>query len=180
MASHTLIEAHLAKLAQRLPGALVDELADGLIETYEQHLARGLSPDAAATIAIAEFIRQAPGRRGALVLLATGPIAAALWAPSLILGHAWTWPIPTPVPIGFGLTLLAVVGILIAATSRHRYPRTRLAGVGALGLIVLDTAALSAVLLAAPTLVWPMALAIPASLTRIGLTARALPHLLAR
>ena len=35
--------------------------------------------------------------------------------------------------------------------------------------------ALAAVLTVSPTLVWPMAVAIPVSLARIGLTLRALP-----
>ena len=35
MASHDLIEAYLAELRRRLPADTVDELADGLIETYD-------------------------------------------------------------------------------------------------------------------------------------------------
>jgi hypothetical protein len=190
MASHPLIEAHLAELARHLPTHVLDELADGLTETYDQHLARGQDPTAAATAAIAEFgqpdqiaaafIHHAPGRRAALALLITGPVFAACWAPSLILSHAWTWPIPTPAALAFGLTLLGVVATLATAATSHHYPRTRLAGAGAIGLILLDLALLAAVLLVAPTLVWPMALAIPASLTRIGLTTRTLPQLLIR
>lgn len=190
MARHTLINAHLAELARRLPAHALDELADGLAETYEQHLARGLDPTAAAHTAIAEFghpgqiaaafVHHAPGRRAALALLITGPVFAACWGPSLILSHAWTWPVPALAALVFGLTLLGVVAALATAATSHDYPRTRLAAAGAIGLIVLDLALVVAVLLAAPALVWPMALAIPASLTRIGLTVRALPHLLAR
>lgn len=189
MASHTLIDAHIAELARQLPAEAVDELADGLTETYKQQLARGLPPTAAADAAIAEFghpdqiiaafTRQAPGRRTALALLATGPIFAACWGPSLILGGSWAWPVPTLVPVAFGLILLGVVATLITAAISRRYSRTRLAMVGATGLIALDLAMLALVLLAAPTLVWPMIFAIPASLTRIGLTARTLPRLLA-
>ena len=190
MAGHALIDAHLAELARQLPAPVVDELADGLAETYERHLARGVEPTTAATVTIAEFgqpaqiaaafTRQAPGRRAALALLITGPVFAACWGPSLILSHAWTWPVPTPAAVVFGLTLLGVVAALVAAATSCHYPRTRLAAAGAIGLVLLDVALLTAVLLAAPALVWPMALAIPASLTRIGLTARTLPHLLAR
>jgi hypothetical protein len=39
---------------------------------------------------------------------------------------------------------------------------------------------LAAVLLAAPAFVWPMALAIPASLARVGITLRRLPSTVAR
>jgi hypothetical protein len=189
MAGHALIDTHLATLARRLPAGAVDELADGLIETYQHHLARGLDQAAAAAAAVAEFgdtdqilaafTRQAPGRRTALALLATGPVFAACWGPSLIMSHVWAWPIPNAAETAFGLALLGIVAILaIAATSQHHYGRTRLAAAGGIGLIVLDTAMLTAVLLAAPTLVWPMAIGIPASLARIAFTARSLPRVL--
>ncbi|MGH3389411.1 MAG: hypothetical protein ACRDOO_11110 [Actinomadura sp.] len=64
---------------------------------------------------------------------------------------------------------------LIAATSRHNLRRTRLGTAGALGLIILDTAMLTAALIIAPAPAWPMAVAIPLSLTRITLTLRSLP-----
>jgi hypothetical protein len=190
MAGHALIDAHLAQLARNLPAEAVEELADGLTETYEHHLASGQPPTAAATAAIAEFgepaqitaafAHHSPGRRAALAMLATGPVLAACWAPSLILGHAWTWPIPLAAALAGGLALLAGAAILtIAATSQQNYAQTRLAATGAITLALLDIAAVAVVLLAAPTLVWPMALAIPASLTRVGLTIRAVPRLLA-
>jgi hypothetical protein len=189
MAGHTLIERHLAALARHLPADAADELADGLTETYQHHLARGLDPNAAATAAVAEFggrdqilaafTRQAPGRRTAIMLLATGPVFAACWGPSLILGHAWAWPVPMATGVLFGLTLLGVVATLAtAATSHHDYHRTRLAAAGGIGLIALDMAMVAVVLLAAPTLVWPMAIAIPVSLARIGFTARSVPRVL--
>lgn len=189
MAGHALIDAHLTQLRSRLPADTVDELADGLTETYQHHLTRGLDPDTAAATAIAEFghpqqvtaafTRHAAGRRTARALLASGPLFAACWGPSLIIGQAWHWPIPTAAFVLFALGLLAVVATLLAAaTSQHNYHRTRLAGAGAAALILLDTAMLAAVLLAATTLTWPMAIAIPASLARIGLTLRSLPHIL--
>jgi hypothetical protein len=191
MASHHLIEQYLAELARRLPADAVDELADGLAETYRHHLSHSPDPNAAARSAIAEFgdpmtvthafTRQAPGRRLALMLLATGPAVGICWGVSLLLGRAWAWPIVAPVRLAFGLALLAVVATLVtAATSRHHYARPRVTAIGGVGLIALDTAMLGVVLLAAPTLVWPMAVAIPASLARIVLTARALPRVLVR
>ena len=87
------------------------------------------------------FVAQAPSRRTALLLLATGPVAGACWGASLIQSRAWTWPIPHPAAIAFGSALLLVVATLAAAaTSRHSYRRTRLAGVGGLGLLMLDAA----------------------------------------
>ena len=84
MASHHLIDAYLATLARQLPADAVDELADGLAETYQHHRSTGLEPDIAARNSIAEFgtpdlvteafVRHAPGRRAALMLLGTGPI----------------------------------------------------------------------------------------------------------
>ena len=96
---------------------------------------------------------------------------------SLIAARFWTWPAPTAAVAGFWLTLLAVVAVLMAAATGDNYRRTRLGTVGGLALVVLDTTMLAAVVTLAPNLVWPMAVAIPVSLARIGLTLRALPAL---
>lgn len=188
MADHVLIGTHLAVLRRRLPAQVVDELGDGLTETYQHHRARGLDPAAAAAAAVAEFgdpdlitaafTRQAPGRRAAVALLATAPVYAACWGTSLIISRAWTWPIPTAAGVAFGLTLLGVAALFAAAATGRSYSRTRLAIAGGVGLVGLDAAMLAAVLLAAPALVWPMAIAIPASLARVAFTVRALPRML--
>src|SRR6266508_2975648 len=57
MADHALITSHLAVLADRLPAEAVNELADGLEETFQHHLRRGLSRADAAAAAVAEFGR---------------------------------------------------------------------------------------------------------------------------
>ena len=186
MASHQLIDTYLAGLAARLPTDTVDELADGLIETWQHRRALGLAPDQAARAAIAEFgaadhiinefVVQAPGRRSARLLLATGPIMGACWGASLLTAKVWTWPIPLPVGAAYAIALTTVVAMLLAAaTSRHSYRRTRLGTAGALAVAVLDATMLAAVAVLAPVLVWPMAAAIPASLARIGLTIRSMP-----
>jgi hypothetical protein len=191
VAGHQLIDAHLATLAARLPADAVHELADGLHETWHHHLDAGLTPADAALAAITEFgtaeqitdafVRHAPGRRTAVLLLVTGPVAGVCWGASLITAHAWTWPIPRTVVAAYGLALLTVAATLaIAATARHSYRRTRLGAVGSLGLLILDATMLATVMLAAPVLVWPMLAAIPVSLARITLTLRSLPHALAR
>jgi hypothetical protein len=191
MASHQLIDTYLAELAGRLPADAVDELADGLLESWHHHVERGLTPTGAAHAAIAEFgttaqitgafVAQANGRRTARMLLGTGPIYGACWGASLIAARVWTWPVPTAVTAGFAATLLTVVVCLVvAATSRHNYRRTRLGNLGATGLVALDVAMLAVVLLAAPAFVWPMMLAVPASLARVGITLRRLPRTLAR
>ena len=93
MASHPLIDDYVTGLARRLPADTVDELGDGLTEAWQQHLDAGLSPTEAARTAIAEFgtpdqitdafVAQAPGRRRALLLLATGTAKRGLIFDSL-------------------------------------------------------------------------------------------------
>ncbi|MFP5372652.1 MAG: permease prefix domain 1-containing protein, partial [Actinomycetes bacterium] len=161
MAGHRLIDAYLDALAGRLPADTVDELADGLIETWHHYVDRGLSPDAAAKAAIAEFgtphqvndafVAQAAGRRTARALLATGPIVGACWAASFITGQAWTWAAPAAVAAAFAVALAGVVGCLLAAaTTRHHYRRTHLGVAGAIGLATLDVGTVTAMLHTAP------------------------------
>jgi hypothetical protein len=192
MSDNPLIDTYLAQLARRLPTDVVDELADGLTDTYHRHLTGGATPHSAARAALAEFgdaaeittafTLQSPGRRTARMLLATGPAVGACWAAALITGHAWAWPVPVLARVGVALLLLAVVATLAtAATRRHSYARTRtMVIVGGLALLTLDAAALTGVAVTAPALAWPLALAACASLTRIGLTVRALPLITGR
>ncbi len=191
MADHELIDAYLRDVRRRLPANAVDELADGLAETYERCLARTGDPSAAAAATVAEFggpdlvatefVRQAPGRRVALALLATGPGVGACWGTALIAGHAWTWHVPVPARVAFGVLLLGTITTLaLAATARRGYRRTRLAAAGACALVGLDAVMLGTVAAVAPALAWPMAVAVPVSLARVGLTLRALPRVLAR
>jgi hypothetical protein len=185
-----LIGAYLAALHRRLPPGPADEVADGLIETYQHHLARGEDGDAAARAAIAEtgdvaaiaaeFTRQAPGRRTARLLLASGPAVGACWGTALISSRAWTWPVPPGARIAFAATLLlAIAGLTLAAASRHSYRRTRLTAPAGAGLVVLDAAMVAATLVAAPALTATLALAAAASAARIGFTVRSLPSITA-
>ena len=190
MAGHVLIDAHLVELRRRLPANRFDELADGLAETYEHHLREGLNPATAASKAIADFgtveqiiaafTENAPGRQTALALLASGPVVGGCWAASLITAQAWTWPLPLVAPAAFGVTLFATVALLaIVATTATSYLRTRLAAISGIATIALDIALLFAAIRIAPALVWPMALAVPASLARIAYTTRAVPRIIA-
>ena len=193
MAGHDLssayLDAYLASLTGGLPAAAVDELADGLTETYRHHLDRGLSPDAAARAAVTEFgapdvvltafVDQAPGRRAARILLTSGPVVGGCWGLALLAGHAWAWPIPAVVRLAFGGALLAVIAVLAAAATGHRsLRRTRLAAAGGIGLFGLDAAMLATAALTAPAATWPLAVAATASLTRMAVTARFAPRLL--
>jgi hypothetical protein len=186
-----LIDGYLAGLRRRLPAPIAEEAAAGLLETYEHHLASGAGDQEAARAALAEFgdlamvadefTRQAPGRRAARSLLATGPVAGTCWAAALITGRAWTWPVPAPARLTFGaILLLAAITLLVAATSQHSYQRTRLAMLASPVILALDVTAITAALLAAPALTWALAAAVAVSLCRIALTAWTLPRLAAR
>ena len=190
MPGHALIGSYLSGLRRRLPAGLADEVSDGLLEAYQYHLARGQGADEAARAAVTdtgdlaqvvgEFTRQAPGRRTARALLAIGPVVGACWVAALVTTHAWAWPVPAAARLGFGAALLATIAVLaIAATSRRSYRRTRLTVLAGPGLIILDATLITAALLAAPVLSWPLAAAIAASLTRITLTVTALPRITA-
>jgi HAAS len=186
-----LIDDYLAGLRQRLPAPIAEEAAAGLLETYEHHLAAGTGDQEAARAAVAEFgdlamvagefTRQAPGRHAARLLLATGPMAGLCWAAALIGGRAWTWPVPATARLVFAAALLlAILALLVAATSRHSYQRTRLAMLASPVILVLDGTAITAALLTAPGLTWALGAAVAVSLGRIVLTACTLPRLAAR
>ncbi len=186
-----LIAGYVAGLHRKLPPGIADEAADGLAETYQQHLADGASEQEAALAALAEFgdlatvtgefTRQAPGRRAARLLLATGPAAGGCWAAALILGRAWTWPVPATARISFAaVLLLAVLTLLAAASSRHSYQRTRLAILASPVILLLDATAVTAAALAAPAFTPALSAAVAVSLGRIAFTARMLPRLAAR
>jgi HAAS len=189
--SSALIDDYLAGLRRRLPAPIAAEAADGLIETYQHHLESGADDQVAARAALAEFgdlatvvgeyTRQAPGRRAARLLLATGPVAALLWAAVLISSHAWTWPVPWAARLAGGAVLvLAIAALAAAASSQHSYRRTRLAILASPLVLVVDVAAVATVVIAAPTVTWTLRAAVAASLARAVLNARALPRLAAR
>src|SRR5579875_3879081 len=122
-----------------------------------------------------------PGRRAARLLLATGPVTGACWAAALLTSRAWTWPVPGAARLAFGTVLLiTALALLAAATSRHRYQRTRLALLAGPVLIALDATAVTVALTAAPAFTRALALAVAVSLTRVVVTARTLPRLAAR
>ncbi len=186
-----LIDDYLAGLRRRLPAPIAEEAAAGLLDTYQHYLASEDGDQEAARAALAEFgdlatvagefTRQAPGRRAARLLLATGPVAGLCWAAALIGSHAWTWPVPTMARLAFGAVLvLAALTLLAAATSQHSYQRTRFAMLASPVILVLDTAAITAALLSAPVLTWTLDAAVTVSLGRIAVTAWTLPRLTAR
>jgi hypothetical protein len=181
MSQASLITDYLSVLS----APLVEELADGLDQTQQHYLIQGLTPDAAAGAAIAEFgepqaivaafTRLSPARHTARRLLAAGPLVGGCWAAALITGRAWTWPAPATGRLLFGAGLITVIGLLAAAAFGRRYRSACRAGaVACVGITVLDGVMLIAVMFAIPVLIWPVVLAATASAARLTFTARAL------
>jgi hypothetical protein len=182
MSEPGLIGRYLAALSARLPAGIVDELADGLAETQQAYLRRGLTADGAAEAAVAEFgepdviaaafTRAHPARLTARRLLFAGPAVGGCWAAALITGHAWDWPVPTPTHLVLGLALLSIIGLLAVGAVGTRYRRTVRAGVaGCAGISALDAALIIGVCLTIPVMTWVTVAAIAASLARITLVA---------
>ena len=185
-----LIAGYLDTLSRQLPGQVVEELADGLEETYRHYLGQGLAPDAAAQSAVAEFgdpeliaaefTRAHPARRAARRLLAAGPVVGSCWAVALVTGRAWTWPVPAAAGILPGLALVAVVALLAFAARSTRYrPIGRAGAAGCIGTAALDAFMIIGVLAADPAARWAVAVAVTASVGRRGLSARLLRPVLA-
>jgi hypothetical protein len=185
MSEPRLIRDYLASLSAQLPAPDVEELADGLTETYESHLRQGLAPDRAAESAVAEFgapqvilagfARVNPARRLARRLLGIGPAVGACWAAALIASRAWTWPVPPVARILPGLILIAVVALLVTAAFATRYRLIARAGVaGCVGITMLDTVMIIGVMLAIPSMTWVTLGAMAASAGRIAFSARTL------
>ena len=185
-----LITGYLAVLSGQLPSPVVEELADGLEETCRHYREQGLTPQAAAEAAVAEFgapeliaaefARAHPARRAARRLLRVGPAVGLCWAVALVTGRAWTWPVPVAAGIVPGLALVAVVALLAVAARTTRYRTVGRAGAaGCIGTGMLDTFMIIGVLAADPAAGWAVAAAVIASAARLGLSARLLPPVLA-
>jgi hypothetical protein len=190
MSGPGLITSYLDALARQLPGQVVEELADGLEETYRRHVGLGLAPEEAAAAAMAEFgdpeliatefARAHPARRVARRLLAVGPMVGLCWAVALVTGRAWTWPVPMAADIAPGLALVAVVALLGVAARTTRYRVAGRAGAaGCIGTAALDAFMIIGVLAADPAARWAVAAAMTASAARLGLSARLLRPALA-
>ena len=177
-----LIRGYLEVLAARLPGPIVEELADGLTETHRSYLARGLSPDAAAEAAVAEFgpaeeilaafARVNPARRAARRLLGLGPVVGGCWVAALVTSRAWPGPAPTRVVLG--LVLVSCIGLLAMAALGRRYRVAFYSGIaGCVGFAALDASLIVGVLVVAGVASWVTAVAMAFSSARIALCARA-------
>lgn len=184
MSEPGIIRDYLAALRWQLPASLVDELADGLEEARQRYLRLGLPGDNAARAAVAEFgepsvivasfARVNPGRLAARSLLRIGPGVGGCWAAALLAARAWTWHVPEPAFILIGLALLAVIGLLAVAALCGQYRLSSYAAAaGCIGTGTLDAAVVIGVMLAAPSLTWPVVIAAAASVTRIAISAKA-------
>lgn len=187
MSGPGLIDGYLAELSADLPARIVEELADGLDETYRRYLGRGLAQDSAARATVAEFgeprvvmaafTDASRARRTARRLLAVGPGVGTSWAIVLITARAWQWQVPVVARVLFGVTLIAVIGFLAAAAlGRHYRPVCRAAAAGCVGTAIVDAAVTGTVLITAPTLAWPVAVAVALSAGRSTFALRNLRH----
>ncbi|HEY5357790.1 MAG TPA: hypothetical protein VIJ82_08870 [Streptosporangiaceae bacterium] len=185
MPDPSLITDYLGELSAQLPASIVEELADGLDQTCQHYLDRGLDLDAAAGAALAEFgepqvivaafTRLSPARRAARRLLFTGPVVGACWGTALITSRAWTWPGPSALRLLFGLSLITIIGLLAAAAFGRQYqPVGRAGTAGCAGIAMLDTAILITVAVALPAVSWLVMLGVAASGTRLAFTVQAL------
>jgi hypothetical protein len=190
MAEPRLIRDYQSSLSAQLPASIVDELADGLTETYRSYLRQGLAPDIAAQAAIEEFgepqvivdefARVHPARRTARKLLVTGPAVGACWATTLITSQARALPVPLSVRILLGLALIATIGLLAASAVGTTYRLTARAGIaGCAAIAVLDTAMIMSVMFAIPSITLITIAAVAASTTRMTFSARTLTRLAA-
>jgi hypothetical protein len=175
VADHPLISSQLETLASRLPPPLFAELADGLQETYQAQMIRQPDPQRAAQAAVAQFgdaatiiralCHQAPWRRHAAALLATGPLLGGIWATTLITEQAWLWSLPWIARGLFAAALLFVVVLLTRALlEQHTYRRgRRRVLLAASTLIGLDVLACATVLGYATITGWVVLLALAGS-----------------
>ena len=185
-----VIREYLAVLSTQLPAPVVEELADGLAETHQSYLRKGLATDLAAEAAVsefgephlivAEFARVNPARRAARRLLVAGPAVGGCWAAALITGRAWDWLLPLPARILPGLALITVISLLAAAAFGRPYQFAARAGAaGCIGTVLLDTVMIIGVALAIPALTWVTIGAVAASTARIAFSGRTLRPILA-
>ncbi|NJP25358.1 hypothetical protein FLW53_14380 [Microbispora sp. SCL1-1] len=192
MAGHELIERHLRTLAERLPGSVVDELADGLLASYDDQMERLGDPDAAARAALADFgdadavtaafVRASPARHAAFTLLVAGPIVGLCWGTALITADGWAAAIPLAARLAFGLLLGSAVLMLVTAVREQRHYHTvRLAALGGAGTVaVLDTVIMGTVVTLVPPPSLLLLVALTGSVARIMLAIRAIPTLITR
>lgn len=185
MAEPGLITRYLAELAGQLSPGIVDELADGLDQTYRQYLGQGLGPDAAAEAAVAAFgappliaaafTRDSPARRTARRLIAAGPVVGACWAVALVTSRAWAWPVPVVARVIAGVALVIVIGLLVIAATGRRYRTTGRTGTMAcLGVTAIDTTLIITAAAVAPAMTWTVILAMTLSAARIAFAVRSL------
>lgn len=190
MTGAQLLEEYEASLSHRLPRHHVDEVLDGLCETYNAHRSEMADEDAAVRAAIrdfgdtdiivAEFVRQSAGRRLARILLASGPLVGLFWAITLISDSGWTPHAPSPLLAGIASILVTTVVTLMAtAVEATDYRRARTtARIGAVALLVLDVGMICAAVALSGSAMWALVVALAMSSVRAGFVLRSLPVLI--
>ena len=111
--------------------------------------------------------------------MAAGPAVGLCWAVVLITARASQWPVPLAARVLFGVALITVIGLLAVAVLGRRYRRVcRAAAAACAGTAILDAAMIGTVLVTAPALAWPVAVAVVLSAGRSGFALRNVHHAL--
>jgi len=101
------------------------------------------------------------------------------WAVVLITARAWQWPVPIAPRVLFGVALITVIGLLAAAAAgRHYRLVCRAAAAACIGTAILDAVMTGTVLVIAPALAWPVAVAVVLSVGRCSFALRNARHAL--
>jgi hypothetical protein len=197
-----LIEDHLARLAtalgqrDRVSRDMIAEVRDGLLTAVERDVAAGRPAVAAARAAIrlsgtveqvAPVMRgdvvAARARAAVILLVRTGPFAAAAWATTVVTSPASPWQVGGASPwrvvapwLGLAVLLTLACSLLAntaASTTRRQSPRlAHVAAVAAIaacaGTDVAGLAFVAVSAMSAPTmLAWPVVAAVAVSGARV-------------
>lgn len=189
MAEPQLITTQLHALRSRLPEHLYEEVADGLLETYQAQLKRHPQPADAARAAVTEFgdadtITRATCLNSSwhhlsTVLLTTGPALGGIWAVTLLSQQTWVTSLPDEIRICYGAALLTAIALLLSGRlETHAYQKGhRQVLAASIVLIVLDLTMCAVVLHSTATIGGAAAIALTASLLRVaGVSTTTLKH----
>jgi hypothetical protein len=180
VAEPELITTQLHALRSRLPEQLYDEVADGLLETYQAQLESHPRRADAARAAVTEFgdvdtitravCRNSSWHHLSSVLLSTGPVLGGVWAVTLLSGPTWLFSVPDSIRICYGAALLTAVALLLSGRLETRAYQKGLRQVllASIVLVVLDLTMCFALLHSTVTIGGATAVALAASLARVA------------
>lgn len=189
MAEPELITTQLQALRSRLPDQLYEEVADGLLETYQAQLGHHPDPADAARAAVSEFgdvdtvtrvmCLNSSWHHLSTVLLSTGPALGGIWAVTLLNQQTWVSSLPDGVRICYGAALLTAIALLLSGRLETRaYQKGHRQVLSAsIVLIGLDLTMCAALIQSPATISGAAVIALIASLLRVvGVSTTTLKH----